>query len=365
MNDEVKRLEESIKREHRFGYRPKYKNEFRTKLSTSQTQALASKVIQEIGWDIVYRDEKSLEAKCLNKKYNNGEWTEAITIVFENGKIEVTSKTLGEEMWDNGKNSLRVKLFITLFQNLEENFDESAVNSFVQKLKANDEWEDYEIPKELPRPKFLKTPNLKLLLIMSLLASLVLAFLLAVASRKIFYFLGFYELMLGSALAYVIAYFIKFTNYTNAARMLKLILLAATVIVFFNQFFQYILYLFEANSSTISFPYYMKIILEQGLTFEDLNFGEFGFVVFWFLQLIFIAYTANSLITPQLINYKIDRIPPQVVDFAFYYLIIKKNSENEVKKRLAGMGWSEPQNQQEVFEALDAYALAKSHHRIK
>jgi len=123
MEEKYKQYEKTIKKKHSFAWTPKYASEFSTRLSAKEFIAIAEKTFKDLGWDIVYQDDKSIEAKRSEKSLGTERWTEGITATFDYGKIQVKSVTLGNEMWDVGRNSKRVQLFIYAFQEIEKSFD--------------------------------------------------------------------------------------------------------------------------------------------------------------------------------------------------------------------------------------------------
>lgn len=60
------------------------------------------KAFEKLGWDSVFQDEISAEAK---RKGDWDRWTEKISVVYEYRKVKVKSISLENEMWDNGRNS--------------------------------------------------------------------------------------------------------------------------------------------------------------------------------------------------------------------------------------------------------------------
>ena len=86
-------------------------------------------------------------------------WGQKITVTFEYGKVKVKSVSLGNEFWDIGRNSKRVKLFIYAFQQTENEFDQDALAALEKETEKANNWDDYEIPKSLPQPKERKEPR--------------------------------------------------------------------------------------------------------------------------------------------------------------------------------------------------------------
>jgi len=132
MEEKYKQYEKTIKKEHNFGWTPKYVSEFSTILSAKEFIVIAEKTFKDLGWDIVYQDDKTIEARRKEKAFGMERWTEGITAKFEYGKIKVKSVTLGNEMWDVGRNSKRVKLFFYAFQEIEKSFNKEELQSLIK-----------------------------------------------------------------------------------------------------------------------------------------------------------------------------------------------------------------------------------------
>lgn len=84
-----------------------------------------------------------------------------------------------------------------------------------------------------------------------------------------------------------------------------------------------------------------------------MNTGWIGLVISWILQLIITYTTAYLRLVSNLISYQLERIPKEVLNFSYYHLL-KGKSEKEVRNELNNKGWTEPENQNEVFEAVNA-----------
>ena len=124
MTEELKKYESTIKKKHSFNWTPKFQEDIRTDLNKTIIISIVIKTFEKLGWDLVYQDEKTAEAKRIGD-WNR--WTEKITVSFDYGKLTIKSVSLGNEMWDNGRNSKRVKLFIHAFKKTEQEFDRETL----------------------------------------------------------------------------------------------------------------------------------------------------------------------------------------------------------------------------------------------
>jgi len=364
MEDKYKQYEKTIKKKHSFAWTPKYVSEFSTRLSAKEFIAIAEKTFKDLGWDIIYQDDKSIEAKRNEKSFGTERWTEGITATFEYGKIKVKSVTLGNEMWDVGRNSKRVQLFIYAFQETEKSFDKEKLQDLVNEKETINNWDDYVVPDSLPKSGEIREPKFYIPIVGCSILSILIAFLLAKVSISGFYIIGLFEFLVGFAIGFVFKYLIKFSNFTNYDKLHYVILGTIGLTYILNQYFQYEIILYQNNYERIGFFEFLKLKFEQGLTIKKLNTGWIGLVIHWVLQLVITYYVTVMAVIRNLTKYQLDRVPPEVVDFAFYHFV-KDKTEDQVRKELAIKGWTETQNQDEVFEAIGALQTTQEVNRMQ
>jgi hypothetical protein len=364
MEVKYKQYEKTIKKKHSFAWTPKYVSEFSSRLSAKEFIAVAEKTFKDLGWDIVYQDDTSIEAKRNQKSFGTKRWTEGITATFEYGKIKVKSVTLGNEMWDVGRNSKRVQLFIYAFQVTEKSFDRGELQNLVNEKETINNWDDYVVPDSLPKPYEIKEPKFFIPILGCSILSILIAFLLAKVSISGFYIIGLIEFLVGFAIGFTFKYLIKFSNFTNYDKLHYLILGTVGLTYLLNQYFQYEIILYENNYERIGFFEFLKIKFEQGLIIKKLNTGWIGLLIHWVLQLVITYYVTVMAVIRNLTKYQLDRVPHEVVDFAFYHFV-KDKTEDQVRKELALKGWTEMQNQDEVFEAIGALQTTQDVNRMQ
>ena len=347
MIKDLKNYEQSIKRKHSFAWTPKFEEEFHTNLNKTLVIAIATITFEKLEWDVVYEDEESIEAKRKNQR---NLWTEKITVSYNCGKVKVKSVSLSG-MWDVGKNSIRVKLFIHAFTETEKEFDKEALADLEKEAERANNWDDYVIPTELPQPKKRKNRNIWILAISATLTALLLGYALAYLSVEVVYLIGVCEFFGAFVFAFVFKYLVKWSNYTDFQK-LKYILIGSIIIVCVsNQYFQYQIIINQLKGFSIGFFDFMKIRLEQGLQLESLNTGRIGFVVVWIFQFVLTYWISYAEFIPSLVKLQIERVPLEVVDFAYYHFL-KGKTEEQVRVELSKMGWNEELDQDEVFESI-------------
>jgi len=350
MTEELEKYEEAITKKHSFGWTPKYEEDFRTQLNKVLFGAISVQTFEKLGWDIVFRDEATVSAK---RKGDWGSWTEKITAKFEHGKISVKSNSLGNEMWDIGRNSKRVKLFIYVFKNTESSFDKNSLQELEEQTNKSNNWDDYDIPDTLPKPKKNKAPNLVLPIMIGLVSSLPIGLFIAFLSTKGFYIIGIFEIGVGYILGFILSGAIKKSNFTNYDKLNWLLIAMIFTVYISNQVFQYSIIISSTEFEPIGFLDFMKLRFEAGLKVKSIETGWIGLVVSWIVQLGF-TYIAGALrLAGALNNYVLERVPKEVVDFAFFHFV-KDKTEEQVRNELSIKGWSNEQSQNEVFEAIGA-----------
>ncbi|NIK93633.1 hypothetical protein GZ212_15845 [Mangrovimonas sp. CR14] len=350
MNIELENLQSTIKRKYSFKYKPEFSESFKTDIKESQIIPLTIEVFEKLEWPIVFTDKNSVEAK------RKGDWnklTEKITVTKKaSGRIEVHSKTIEGNFIDFGKNSKRTGLFIALFQKLTTEYKESGKLAELEtEFEKQNNWADYEIPTELPKPKKFGKPNLTLSIIGGLIIAILFGLLIAFLTLNFTYFIGVYELGIGFGIGYFFGQILKKTNYIEF-RPIQFIIAGMMIVMFItSQFTQYQLIISENNISELGFFDFMKMRIEHGLTIKDLNTGWIGLTLSWIFQMVFPYFLAIGKIAGITANYIIEKIPAEVLTYTIYLFDMEK-SESEVRAELAQKGWNKKSDQDDVMQAI-------------
>lgn len=360
MTEELVNYEKSIKKKGKFGWTPKYEEKIRTQLDKRLFIEIAIKTFEKIGWDIVSRDEVSVVA---NRKGSWNKWTERITASYQFGNIIVKSESLGNEMWDMGRNSKRVKLFIYVYEQTEKEYDGEALEELRKTVEKQDNWDDYEIPESLPKPKNRITPQPFIPIAGGLAIALITGYLIALLTFKAIYIIGIFEVGAALIIAFGFKYLIRLSNYTNIQLLQYLLGVVVFITYLSNQYFLYELILENNNLERIGFLEFLKWRLENGLTIKSLNTGWIGLVISWIFQLGITWAIAYLRLIHSLTTFVIKRVPTEVADFTMYHFV-KGKSENEVRLELSKKGWSTDQQQNEAFEAIGGYQSANELGRV-
>ena len=361
MTEELKKYESTIKKKHSFNWTPKFEEEFRTDLNKNVFVPIVIKTFEKLGWDLVFQDEISAEAK---RKGDWDRWTEKISVVCEYGKVKVKSVSLGDEMWDNGRNSKRVRLFKYAFQQTEKEFDKEALAELEKEVEKANNWDDYEIPESLPQPKKQKEPQLWIPIVGGIITALILGFIVAFLSVKGIYIIGLFEVGVAIVMGFVLKQLIKVSNYTFYDHLHYLLIGMILITYISNQYFQYQIILNENNFEPFSFWEFMQARFEAGLTIKSLNTGWIGLLISWALQLVITYFVGVLRLSSSLISYSLERVPMEVVDFAYYHFV-KEKTEDQVRAELTKIGWNKKQDQDEVFESIGALRGATEYRRME
>jgi len=343
---DIKKLRKSIKRIHRFAYRPKYQEAIYTKLNKTASIALILEAIQEIGWEIVYYDEETVEAKRFNK---SNYWTEKIYIQTEEGKIIIKSTSLQNNWWDRGRNSLCVKLLILVFQEFEKQHDSEALKKFEQKFQNSITWDDYEIPESLPQPQKRRNPSLPIVLLGAIITAITTGYIIALTESTIQLFV---LIEFGSIFStcFIFKQLIRLSNYTNFKILYRIQTITIITSLISGQFFlnRMILPEYSFWEYLQRFAYYIN---DNLLAKQPIILGIGWLLVMGLVILIFTLAIPSTILSRRLSEFQIRKVPKEVIDFV-YYLCLKDKDEEEIKKELAHFGWSEKQYQDDVFEAI-------------
>lgn len=340
----IKEYTKSIKKVHCFAFIPKYQETFHTGLGNIAFVAAAIKAVEEIGWDIVYYDDFSVEAKQVGKKNS---WAEKIWIRFEAGKITVKSKSLQKNWWDKGINSLCVKLFIQVFQEQEKQYDPEALYTLVEEYNKTIQRDGYEIPETLPPPEKRRKPSLAIIIAGAIVTTISIGYAVALLDSTIYFF--FYTEIGAAFLTGVIfTKLVKLSNYTNF-RVLSRILIVTIIISLALS--QYIL------NKMILPEYSFWEYIQQIAWHISKNWNqpvEILLLIFISGILIIVMFIIpNGVFTDKLSHFIINKVPKEVVDF-IYYLLIKEKNKDEIREELTRLGWDKEQYQNDAFQALEA-----------
>lgn len=358
MINDLKAYEKSIQKKHSFHWEPYYEEEFKTTISELAFVPVATAIFETLQWQIQFIDGDCVAAGHLNS-FNVV--TEEIRVTYAHGKIKVKS-TSAKGMWDMGKNSVRVKLFIHAFKQKEKSYDHEALKALEEATERKNNWDDYKIPEGIAQPTPYKIPDFKLAVLVSLLTAIGIGILMALLTVNVTYVIGLYEMGAAFVLAYSLLYCAKLGNYTNYIKLRNLLITIVALTYITNEVTQTLLVMNEYKMYNTGFWFMFKLRFNAGLQIKDIDTGSIGLVICWIVQLVATYYIAHLRMVIGLNNYSIARVPEEVIDFAYYHMI-KGKTESEIRTELNTKGWQKPEQQNEVFEAIGAIYEAKEFNR--
>lgn len=350
MTEELKKYEKSIKKKYSFNWTPRYSEEISTKLNKTTAIPVVLQVFEQLDWDLVYYDDTTAEAKRRSKW---DRWTEKIIISYTYGKLTIKSISLGNEMFDSGYNSKRVRLFIYVFQQLEKNYDSEAIAELEKEVEKENNWDDYEVPVKLPKPKSQKKPQAWIPIVGGIIVALVLGNIFALLTVKAIYIIGLFEVGVGLAFGFVLSKLIKSSNYSTFSTLYYLLIGMVLITYVSNQYFQYQLVLLENSHKSFSFLEFIQARFDQGFTIKGFNTGWIGLVVVWVVQLVLTYAIGIIKLTATVNAHEFEKVPSEVVNFAYYHMIKEKN-EDQIRDELSKLEWSKKEDQDLVFQAIAA-----------
>jgi len=351
MDPIYKDFEKSIKTKHSFGWTPKYKTTIETTLKKELVTEVASRVFEKLGWELIYKDRQTTEG---HRKNGYGTRTEKIIVKsIPNHKVEIESISLGNEMWDLGRNSKRVKLFEFALKDHEKEFDFEKQFELEKEVQRKDNWDDYVIPISLPQPIARVEPTFTIPSIGGIFVSILAAYLIAYVSVNGIYVIGLYESIIGFVFGFALKYLIRWGNFTNGEKLHFLIYAMIALFFFANQIFQYEIVISKNNLTGVSFIDFIKFRLENGLKIKSINTGWIGLIISWVFQVLLIYWITSLRTFSSLLIYQSERVPSSVMEFAYFHLV-KGKSEQEVRLELSRLGWTTDRSQNEVIEAIGA-----------
>jgi hypothetical protein len=348
MDEQLKSFEKSIRKVHRFGVTPKYEESFTSSLPAEAFLSIAIKTVEKLGWELVYHDSVNVVAKRLYTAMGSSNGTEKITITYLPGNPVVKSESLGNEMWDVGRNSKRVKLFIHAFEQTAKSYDREAISAMTEEVKQEQEMSNYIIPDTLPQPLHHRKANPLLPVATGIILGLILGYIVAQITINGLYFIIIIEALVALAIGYCFSQVIKLSNYTDFGN-LKLLLMITIVIVYFSSlYFQYIILIGDTHFGFLNF---IDLRIKFGLTIKSLNLGSAGLIISWGIQLVVTYLIAIQRIAIAVTEYTMKKVPPAVIEFAVYHFV-KGKQENEVRRELSSKGWTNASDQDDVFKAI-------------
>jgi hypothetical protein len=145
-------------------------------------------------------------------------------------------------------------------------------------------------------------------------------------------------------------YVLKWSNYTDLKNYRLLIAAMTSVIFIGEQLFQYIIFISDTGYTFYSFFDFMDEKIAAGIRFKEADLGSIGLIVSWLIEIALLYFLMLLLIIQKFVLYALERVQPEVIEFARYHFAQGK-TEEEVKTELSKMGWNTDAHHQMVWDA--------------
>ena len=343
---------ETVKRERKYTFwgTPSYAESLENDLSINAKIGLIKKTLEKLKWKIVYQSTEQIQA--LRPHETEG-YSEQILIGFGSENLIVKSVTLGSESMDQGRNSVRVKLFFHVFnETIAELGEEGIVEVETQVVKDNN-WEEYQVPEKLPPPPKFRRKRPFIFFAGTLVFSIITGAVLGLGMSTL-YMIFLYEAVASWILGRALGEIMVLSNF-DSYKITKYTFGGATAIVIIAAQISGFIY-FQGQNPTftkIDFFQYMELKIEAGLTIDELNLGSWGWLGVLVLQIFVIHYYVILTSFGRFSNHLIKRIPNKVIEHMFY-MDFKEYNEPKMRSELASKGWNGRLHQDYVFMAIGA-----------
>lgn len=355
METNWKEIEKQIKRTHHFAWSPKHIETTKTDLKPRLAIHLVEQTFEQLGWELVHLAQNEAEAYYLD---GFGFRREKVSIqVRTYGEVEVKSESSGNEMWDLGRNSKRVRLFIHAFQQLAEQQDANSLQALKTAVEEKDSWANYEEPESFPTPPDQTESNSVWAVALGVLAAIVLSAIWARFTVQGMYIILLYEFLIALALAKTLAFGFRKGNFTHFVGVQWILAGCTMLVAGLYQYFQYLFVVGSGELLALSLWDLLNERFSQGLLIEGINLGAPGLMILLAVQPVLIYLIALAFVSKSHIRLLIDRVPMEVVDYTYFQIMQGKN-ETQVRSELSKKGWKDKGLQDMVFEAMGAISEA-------
>ena len=338
-----------VKTKTSFKWTPEFTSQLQTKLPKKIAINTVARAMIAMDWFVVHVEDNAIEAKRLN---DFGDPAEKVIVALQNNKLNITSKSIKNNLCDFGKNSRRVEEFKLSYKEIESFYDESKIANELEEITQKEKEAEYQIPDELTKPERQKEKNISYLLGGGILLSLGLGGLIALFASLI-YVIFLYDFLIGLITAIAFGYLIKLSNISNFNIVQFIGFASIGLSYFLSQVYRFVHIVNQNNISDASIMDYFNARLEQGLQYEGANLGMIGLIIAWIIELAIALMFYNFKVAQKVIKFDLERAPKDVVDFAVYWFNEGKD-ETGVRKELYNKGWYDKEQQDIIINAVGA-----------
>lgn len=351
MEAKFKEIAKHIKRTHHLAWSPKHVEKIKIDLKPRLAIHLTEQIFDQLGWELVFQSDTEAEAYYLDR-FNFRREKISITATGY-GQLEVKSESTGNEVWDQGRNSKWVRLFLHAFQELASQQDSASLQAMAADIERAENWEDYEEPEDFPLPPDIRQNTSTWAMVSGGIAAILLSGFWALATVNNFYILLLFEVLIALALGKALSLGFRKGNFSYFIGVQWILAGSVMLLAALYHYFQYLLIVNTGDFLALSLWELYEQRLEQGLIIKGLNLGAPGWMILLAAQPVIIYMIALSFISRSQMQLLIDRVPMSVVEHAYFHFLQGK-SETQVRGELSKKGWKEKETQDMVFEAMHA-----------
>ncbi|MEP0007477.1 MAG: hypothetical protein ABJ387_05490 [Balneola sp.] len=344
MREELELYKKGIKKKHKFSFwdTPEYAEEIDFQIESNLFESIVQNVIDSLEWKLI-KTEKNLVVAESNEKWKTHGIIEIS--LFEGKTLSVKSKTMFDQRWDNGQNSIRVKLFLkALFDEYESISDEQK--KFTGNFsRRNYRFIDYEYPVKLPPEVELGTGKVLYPMIAGICTSLFFGFFSGYLISKGFFIGGVRELIFGLTLWFVVTTVAKTNNFLNSKVLIRISLLSIFTLFLFGETSNY--FLITESYSLGSFLNHWKEMFSH--IFSRITLSNIPKLLVLLSGFFLFYFVFKESLSSRIYNIKNGKIPFEVKEFV-EYLVSEGKNEEQIRNELRKFGWTSKEAQDFLIE---------------
>ncbi|MEO9884860.1 MAG: hypothetical protein ABJR05_11670 [Balneola sp.] len=345
MKEEYENFKNSIKKKHSIRNTPQFEEDFDLGVKKSLFMPMSKRVIEILEWDFLIEDENTIHALVKN------EWgsKQRVNISYKSYQQKhVKSESSGNEIWDAGKNSKNVKLFIHVLQQELNKLNEIEKEKIEKEYKQWADWDDYEIPTELPKPKLRKTQKW-ILYLGSIVSIIFLGIIAGYLDLKKINIPIITEAIIASIFWFIVTRLSKLGNFTDVQKLNYISFTSLALFILIRETSFYLLIKYPWVSFTGFFEFELKYYAPLYNAFPSIE------IILYLMIYLVVVLQFVIIFWLTLIGYisvlKAERIPLEVMEFVSY-LMIKNKTEKQIRYELSKYGWDSEKDQNVVFDSL-------------
>lgn len=339
MDNKLEQYKKEIKKKHRFSFWsvPYYQEKIEFNIDSNLFKIISSNVIENLGWKLITEEKDQVTVESSEKWKTHG----IIDISLkEESVLTVKSETMFDQRWDNGQNSVRVKLFLKVFT---DEYESLVANQKVYCEKYEDrnyKFLDFKYPSKLPPEVNIGDGNIIYPIITGVLTSLFFGIISGYLISE-GYFIGFVrELIFGLALWFSITMTAKATDFLRSKVLLRISLFSFVALFFFSEISNY-LWSSVIHSQNAFINHWKEL-------FAHFSLKGTASSIFMFIFLLSIIASFYGLFRMSLVR-RLDsiineKIPLEVNQFV-EFLVSEGKNERQIREELQRFGWTSKEMQ--------------------